>query len=151
MSEINYGCKFGDSALAEVCQVQFTGKLHDCIESNSIGGPNAVHAFSSEGKSLSKEDEKSYWGRISYENPEKAQGNEKDELGKETTPSSPRAPHQSRLQVKGSVIFGYGLEPLPVARFIMSESTEFDEDEDEMDEDDEVDLGDIFDWSNAFQ
>ena len=69
-----------------------------------------------------------------------------------------------RLQVKGSVMYGWGLEPQPVARFIMKESLEkeVDDDEEEEEEDtreedlertfqkDSMDDNDI-DWDNAFQ
>lgn len=60
--------------------------------------------------------------------------------------------------MQGSVIFGYGLEPQPVGRFIMTETTEsyLDDDEDEDDEADDDDGEDppsdeFSDWSNAFQ
>ena len=60
--------------------------------------------------------------------------------------------------MKGSVIYGYGLEPLPVARFIMREATELDmEDDDEEDDDDDFKPPNLdntdggIDWTNAFQ
>jgi hypothetical protein len=76
----------------------------------------------SEGRMLSHEDAKAYWGTIHRMD--------------ETDPSS-------RLEIRGSVLLGWELEPLPVARFIMRETetggTELTilDDEDEDDDDDE--------------
>ena len=117
--------------------------------------------YNSEGKSLTKEDEKSYWGEISYEDEESddptIKAGNKDKIDEKTPDGDPRT---KRLQVKGSVIYGYGLEPIPVARFIMREATEGDEEDDEEEEEDDdedfkppdLDItdGDI-DWADAFQ
>ena len=116
----------------------------------------------SEGKSLSKEDEKSYWGEISYEdedgddnddNNPTINASSKDEGNDENTDGNSK-----RLQVKGSVIYGYGLEPIPVARFIMREATEDEIEDDEEDDEEEdfkppdLDITDGgIDWSDAFQ
>lgn len=62
----------------------------------------------SEGKHLTQDDAKSYWGTIT---PELNENGEPEE-------------DSGRLEVKGSVLFGSGLEPLPVARFIMREVKE---------------------------
>ena len=112
----------------------------------------------SEGNALGEET-KSFWGKISYEedkdkinndlglNPP-AMGETSDER---TTKKDPAA----RLQVEGSVIVGWGLEPEPVARFIMKEAEDdadfFDDDDDDEEEEDGTTLED--DWSNgnAFQ
>jgi hypothetical protein len=93
---------------------------------------------------LTKEDEKTYWGEISYDgNDSKAEG--------ETTPNEDDSGCQRRLIVKGSVIYGYGLEPQPVGRFIMTETTDSkDYDDDDEEEEDDGGLGGL-DWSNAFQ
>ena len=74
---------------------------------------------------LSHEDAKAYWGTIHRMD--------------ENDPAS-------RLEVRGSVLLGWGLEPLPVARFIMretetggTEQTLEDEEEEEEYEDDDED------------
>jgi hypothetical protein len=117
----------------------------------------------SEGNSLSKEDEKTYWGQISYESDEKNE-NDKEPTAKRSTDRGPADNNDNatppRLQVTGSVIYGYGLEPQPVARFIMREATEqtnLDEDDDDEDEEDDEppnidneDNGGV-DWTDAFQ
>jgi len=125
----------------------------------------------SEGKSLTQDDAKTYWGTIKPE--EKAEKKHKegkhdgddDETGREATALTSDRPkeenngrddgsadEEGRLEVKGSVLVGWGLEPLPVARFIMRETTrqyddeaalddnDDDEDEDEDDDDDKMDL-----------
>lgn len=70
----------------------------------------------SEGRMLSHEDAKAYWGTIRWNDDEQ-----------EAT---------THLEVEGSVLDGWGLEPIPVGRFIMREATheEFDEDDDDDDE-----------------
>jgi hypothetical protein len=115
---------------------------------------------------LTKEDEKTYWGKISYEdehetesqdgtNPINAGGQKAVDAGDEDESDN----SNRRLYVHGSVIFGYALEPQPVGRFIMTETsgTDMDLDDDEEDDEDDVDEGedeptdDFLDWSNAFQ
>ena len=122
---------------------------------------------------MTKEDEKCYWGKISYLNHQndgaKKSLNEKKSLAtnQSSDVSTPDEDNDaSRLSVEGSVIFGYGLEPLPVARFVMTETTATGEgeDDDDLDEDDTDDDEDhdndndldepkdeFLDWSNAFQ
>jgi hypothetical protein len=121
----------------------------------------------SEGRMLTQEDAKTYWGTIRFEqenddgeqeNNESPEGIIDDESTSASTTISEAANDDKleRLEVKGSVIMGWGLEPLPVALFIMREVTELDaldyddEDEDEDDED-EDDRRDGLDWSGAFQ
>ena len=68
---------------------------------------------------------------------------------------------ERRLIVKGSVIFGYGLEPQPVGLFVLTEKSEEDSDyEEDVDDDDDDAIisdssneenDDFTDWSNAFQ
>jgi hypothetical protein len=102
----------------------------------------------SEGKSLSTDDEKTYWGKITDED------ETEDPMAEDETDGGDR-----RLVVNGSVIFGYGLEPQPVGHFIMTETNESEnygddeeEDDDEVEDDNgERDKGDESDWSNAFQ
>ena len=116
----------------------------------------------SEGRMLSHDDAKSYWGRISHVDEDISDENEINEANQQGLPKvefdGPR-----RLQVKGSVIVGWGLEPQPVGRFIMREELEEEEYDDEDDEDDnelEVQFslpedptgGDgTIDWSSTFQ
>jgi len=121
----------------------------------------------SEGKSLTHEDAKTYWGTIGPEtrdDVEKDRTTEKadqditpkaldDQEGDKAKQSSgDEAEKSQRLEVRGSVMFGWGLEPMPVARFIMRETqvddaVDLDEEEDE--EDDESGL-DISSMDNAF-
>jgi hypothetical protein len=123
----------------------------------------------SEGQSLTQDDAKMYFGTIGYVGD--------DDEPKDNTAANTGAGESTatmltkRLQVKGSVILGSGLEPLPVARFIMTEKEEEIDDEEEEDEEemeaerlierldftaggDSVDRPDGesgIDWSSAFQ
>lgn len=105
----------------------------------------------SEGRMLTHDDAKMYWGKIDYQ---------KTNDGISAIESAAQDPMQPtlesaedtplRLEVNGSVMFGSGLEPMPVARFIMREVTETDSlDYDEDDDEDEEEEG--VDWSNVFQ
>ena len=139
----------------------------------------------SEGRMLSHEDAKAYWGSIKAENDDDDNSEEEEhakdsndqtgfEAKAQTDPDScTNRDKPVRLEVKGSVMDGWGLEPLPVARFIMRESSneldmlEEDDDDDDEEEDDEeaisedigkLDAGlgdDGIDWSSddndAFQ
>jgi hypothetical protein len=95
----------------------------------------------SEGTYLTKDDEKSYWGRIKYV-PDKKIADEIYSTGTaETPPGTNEAVENPKLLlVKGSVIFGYGLEPQPVGHFILTEtesvSTIEEESDTEIDDDD---------------
>eukprot|EP00525_Craspedostauros_australis_P007518 CAMPEP_0198128608 /NCGR_PEP_ID=MMETSP1442-20131203/49744_1 /TAXON_ID= /ORGANISM="Craspedostauros australis, Strain CCMP3328" /LENGTH=612 /DNA_ID=CAMNT_0043788807 /DNA_START=174 /DNA_END=2012 /DNA_ORIENTATION=- len=147
----------------------------------------------SEGKAASKDDEKCYWGSISYEDDggddtegedaaaaadaghrdESTNSGTNDVFSEQAVQSANLS--DQRLFVKGTVLFGYGLEPLPVGRFILKELKESlqgsaatnldDDDDDDGDDDDddeatleklygqkidEGDSGDI-DWSTSFQ
>lgn len=130
-------------------------------------------ATNSEGMGLTQDDEKAYWGLISYEyeednkqkddengiNQEDGTKMERTKSGSDETPDN----NGDRIEVKGSVLDGYGLEPLPVASFIMRESTEeelYDDEEEDEEEDVDEKLNRLFskkdddeemDWSNAFQ
>jgi hypothetical protein len=114
----------------------------------------------SEGRMLTQEDAKTYWGTIRFEQQNddgEQENNESPEatIGDEstsTTISEASNDKPERFEVKGSVIMGWGLEPLPVALFIMREVTELDAlDYDEDEDDDEDDEEDGVDWSGAFQ
>jgi hypothetical protein len=108
----------------------------------------------SEGKSLTVEDEKTYWGKISDGDEEDNDSAEGAARVSDVDTSS--SPEERRLLVTGSVIYGYGLEPQPVGRFIMTETSEssemYDEDDDDDEEDEsEDDANGFSDWSNSFQ
>lgn len=116
----------------------------------------------SEGRMLSHDDAKTYWGSINYVDEDETNEFDWSENGKSVSKPSNEKGEARRLQVKGSVIVGWGLEPQPVARFIMREEiqeAEFDDEEEE--DDDEVSLrykmpedtspDEDIDWSNAFQ
>ena len=93
----------------------------------------------SEGTSLTQEDAKTYWGEIGYIQNVNNDDNDDGASSKIVTESakSNRGASSSRLQVTGSVILGSGLEPQPVARFIMREKEEDEDYEYEDDDDDE--------------
>ena len=122
----------------------------------------------SEGKTLTKEDEKTYWGKISYcdevEDTNRWKKVPNNDI--ETSISSDESGVSTgrRLCVKGSVIFGSGLEPIPVGGFIMSETTDSPDDDDDDNEKEEEEASGIRfemkkgpapdnfeDWSKAFQ
>jgi hypothetical protein len=112
----------------------------------------------SEGKSITKEDEKTYVGNIIYEDEDGAPEGDHEPKGNIDSADSNEVDDshkERRLLVKGSVIYGYGLEPVPVGRFIMSETSgsEYDDEEDEYDDDEEPDedIDSFSDWSSAFQ
>jgi hypothetical protein len=86
---------------------------------------------------LTKDDEKSYWGKI--EDIDLTDGTE-DEDGEEIT-------RRSRLEIKGTIFVGWGLEPEPVGRFTMVEKIN-DVDNNDDDEDGDGD-DDLFDLSSA--
>jgi hypothetical protein len=90
----------------------------------------------SEGKALTKEDEKIYWGKISHDGEvDGKDGNFKLSSGTIEAKESHEEKAAKRLYVKGSVIYGYGLEPQPVGRFIMTETTDWGDDDDDDDDD----------------
>jgi hypothetical protein len=120
----------------------------------------------SEGPGLTQDDAKTYWGQISFEEVEEDEEHEselqilidRDPNQEGNTHPAATDPKSKRLQVQGSVLFGSGLEPLPIARFIMREATPDDylddEEEDDDDDEDEDKKGgdDTLDWTkNAFQ
>lgn len=80
----------------------------------------AALAIRSEGKSLTQDDEKSYWGKI-----------------KEVPQPGDGAGENKKVSIKGAVMLGWGLEPVSVGRFKMTEIEDVLEDEDEDDEEDE--------------
>ena len=103
----------------------------------------------SEGRMLSQDDAKSYWGTIKYESEEE----EESENGSKDTSASVsegegETEQSTRLLVRGSVLFGAGLEPTPIGRFIMKETDDtfsslFDGDDDDEEEDEDVVLPDM--------
>eukprot|EP00536_Pseudo-nitzschia_multiseries_P002797 jgi/Psemu1/63826/estExt_Genemark1.C_390013 len=128
----------------------------------------------SEGRSLSKDDEKAYWGKIEHVNdngkksgdadtntntntntntdsnaPATLSENKAGDSGTETE----TADEDAKLIVKGSVLFGYGLEPMPIGLFVLTETNsaeEYDSDDDEEEDDDDDDDSDDFDDGQFF-
>jgi hypothetical protein len=107
----------------------------------------------SEGRMLSQDDAKAYWGTIQWDvqnstaedvstasgDAASASNNMSAEDG--ATKDEKQKP-SDKLRVDGSVMFGFGLEPTPVGRFIMREIEEevvsvLDEDEDDEGDEDE--------------
>ena len=82
----------------------------------------------SEGRSLSAEDEKAYWGKIQYDDDEDVKGNEKAAVIDDPlhSVSEQKADLDAndvtrRLVVNnGSVLFGTGIEPLPIGLFVLT-------------------------------
>lgn len=120
----------------------------------------------SEGKSLTKDDEKAYWGKIEYDGDQSTDGDKKSEdIDSNNNPmtsepkmddSGAKEETDRRLIVKGSVLFGYGLEPLPVGLFVLTETNSvegYDSDDEDEDEDTDDFNSDSFlcDPDNIFQ
>eukprot|EP00573_Skeletonema_grethae_P009886 CAMPEP_0201701128 /NCGR_PEP_ID=MMETSP0578-20130828/31357_1 /ASSEMBLY_ACC=CAM_ASM_000663 /TAXON_ID=267565 /ORGANISM="Skeletonema grethea, Strain CCMP 1804" /LENGTH=538 /DNA_ID=CAMNT_0048188357 /DNA_START=130 /DNA_END=1746 /DNA_ORIENTATION=+ len=82
----------------------------------------------SEGKSLTQDDEKSYWGKIK-EVPKSADDSDK-QGGADTGDSK-------KVSIKGAVMVGWGLEPCSVGRFKMTEIEDILEDEEDDEEEEE--------------
>ena len=74
-----------------------------------------------------------YWGRIiDINDPPDDGANATQAKG---TPTTTDSDGPKTVEINGSVLDGWGLEPLPVARFTMIEETqEYDEEEDDEDE-----------------
>lgn len=105
----------------------------------------------SEGRSLSKDDEKAYWGEIKYEQGDPKPDNEDNAVASETKmEGSVEKETDRKLIVTGSVLFGYGLEPMPVGLFVLTETSSMDLYED-YDDDDDDDDDFLFDSENVFQ
>jgi len=99
--------------------------------------------YPSEGKGLTQDDARSYWGTIQEVNA--------------TDTTDDTGPTKRKIEVSGSVLFGWGLEPQPIGIFTMIE-TNIDDDleiDDDSDMDDDIDDGDgdLFyeDEEGAFQ
>lgn len=96
----------------------------------------------SEGRSLTQEDAKTYWGSIGKEEVGGDSHHSKTPIDQDEVSTS-ISEESNRIEVKGSVMLGWGLEPQPVARFIMREAREADitladdEEEEEEEEDDD--------------
>jgi hypothetical protein len=127
----------------------------------------------SEGRMLSPDDAKAYWGTIEWEDSSNATTTAiAADAAHDITPVDAPSNTCRKLRVDGSVMFGFGLEPTPVGRFIMREIDEIDllvtnddeedEDEDDMDnndrerlsnkvsgDDDDTSSSDGIDWSAA--
>jgi hypothetical protein len=115
------------------------GKLLWCfMESHLLLGMLRILAFAfeqptvmnSEGASVTQDDEKGYWGKIT-----EVEDGRKDSIEGDLSHWGSK-----KIEIKGAVIVGVGLEPEPVGRFKMMEiEDEFvGEEEDEEDEYDEM-------------
>ncbi len=111
----------------------------------------------SEGPMLSHEDVKAYWGKIRKVTTEvmtnstraSDHNNDNDALANVYDVDNDLSgfdedPSLYRIEVEGSVLDGLGLEPMPVARFLLREidpvgTSTLDDDDDDDDEDDETD------------
>ncbi len=89
---------------------------------------NQIFCIYSEGKSLTQDDEKSYWGKIK-EVPRST--DDADKQGGADTEDS------KKVSIKGAVMVGWGLEPCSVGRFKMTEIEDILEDEDDDEEEEE--------------
>jgi len=115
----------------------------------------------SEGKSLTKDDEKAYWGKIEYDDNDDDKTSEDMESNQSSMISEPNEAEKDtdrKLIVKGSVLFGYGLEPLPVGQFVLTQTNHMvldDEDDEDEDEEEDTDNFDsdtfLFDPNDVFQ
>ncbi len=115
----------------------------------------------SEGKSLTKDDEKAYWGKIEYDDNGDDKTSEDMESNQSSMISEPNEAEKDtdrKLIVKGSVLFGYGLEPLPVGQFVLTQTNHMvldDEDDEDEDEEEDTDNFDsdtfLFDPNDVFQ
>lgn len=83
---------------------------------------NQSFCIYSEGKSLTQDDEKSYWGKIK----EVPRSSDDAETG-----------DSKKVSIKGAVMVGWGLEPCSVGRFKMTEIEDILEDEDDDEEEEE--------------
>ena len=89
---------------------------------------NQAFFICSEGKSLTQDDEKSYWGKIK-EIPKSG-----GDTGKEGDADTG---DRKKVSIKGAVMVGWGLEPCSVGRFKMTEIEDILEDEDDDEEEEE--------------
>jgi len=123
----------------------------------------------SEGKSLTMDDEKAYWGKIEYAGDQLTDGGENSEYRESNNSrmisdpkmddSDAKEGSDRRLVVAGSVLLGFGLEPMPVGQFVLSETNSieaYDEDDEDDDDDDEKNDGFnddsfLFDSDDIFQ
>lgn len=112
---------------------------------------NTTH---SEGRLLDKNDERSYWGTITKAYLCKKDDDDDDDEDTEDQDKEQELTSkdinididmdgeitcevvQTYLEIRGSVIFGWGLEPEPIGRFTMVESTTMSNDSDEEEKED---------------
>ena len=95
---------------------------------------------------LSQEDAKAYWGTITSPDEESTRALAATEESTTDTsaamkltpePESKSAESRKRLEVSGSVLDGWGLEPMPVAHFLLKEvMNELDDEYEEEEEED---------------
>jgi len=97
---------------------------------------------------LTQNDERSYWGSIYEVIHKKRKENEENiSSGIDAMDDIEEIKIiRKTLEIRGTVLFGWGLEPEPIGRFAMVEQTEMDLDDLDDEEDGEVDEDDpIFD------
>eukprot|EP00594_Rhizosolenia_setigera_P021193 CAMPEP_0178979836 /NCGR_PEP_ID=MMETSP0789-20121207/26115_1 /TAXON_ID=3005 /ORGANISM="Rhizosolenia setigera, Strain CCMP 1694" /LENGTH=138 /DNA_ID=CAMNT_0020670089 /DNA_START=711 /DNA_END=1124 /DNA_ORIENTATION=+ len=112
----------------------------------------------SEGRLLDKNDERSYWGTITKAYLCKKDNDDDDDEDTEDQDKEQELTSkdinididmdgeiacevvQTYLEIRGSVIFGWGLEPEPIGRFTMVESTTMSNDSEEEKEDALIEL-----------
>ena len=95
---------------------------------------------------MTQNDEKAYWGKIT----------EVQDGGKDSIEGDPAEWANKKLEIKGAVMVGWGLEPTTVGRFKMIEiedmleEEEEEEEEDEEEEYEEMDAADVMKNANNF-
>eukprot|EP00586_Coscinodiscus_wailesii_P001023 CAMPEP_0172483546 /NCGR_PEP_ID=MMETSP1066-20121228/10537_1 /TAXON_ID=671091 /ORGANISM="Coscinodiscus wailesii, Strain CCMP2513" /LENGTH=485 /DNA_ID=CAMNT_0013247457 /DNA_START=197 /DNA_END=1654 /DNA_ORIENTATION=+ len=113
----------------------------------------------SEGIGLTADDERAYWGKIKQITIENTDNDQKDTLSTsskdntDTDNNNDESNKKQQLQVKGTVLLGWGLEPQPVGKFTMKEIVHDSNEEDEDDIDDEPGdetTNDTNDWNSDF-
>merc|ERR1712071_173034 len=70
----------------------------------------------SEGTFLTQDDERSYWGTIEEVTHKKRKSNSNENANDDVNDEDVII--TKTLEIKGSVMFGWGLEPTPIAKFI---------------------------------
>eukprot|EP00978_Attheya_sp_CCMP212_P016974 scaffold44896_cov53-Attheya_sp.AAC.2 len=109
----------------------------------------------SEGSGLTNNDAKTYWGWIKDVSAEEAKAKKETHdddmaLSETLVTSEEDSPVVGvrKIEIHGSVLDGWGLEPEPEARFVMKERTDDDDEEDEEDDDDDDDYTRILNWKD---
>lgn len=127
-----------------------------CLSHLFIYSHKTQNTTHSEGRLLDKNDERSYWGTITKAYLCKKDDDDDDDDDEDTEDQDKEQEITSKdinididmdgeitcevvqtyLEIRGSVIFGWGLEPEPIGRFTMVESTTMSNDSDEEEKED---------------